>query len=279
VSTTQHILAAAPGWRVSDVVCTSGPRDRPFEERHETSCIAAVAEGTFQYRSAKGGAVMTPGAILLGNAGDCFECGHEHGMGDRCLSFHFTPDYLEEIIAAVPGVRRMEFSAPRLPPLPLTVPLLAAAEAARDQGDGALLEELGLRLAGAVAMALAGAGPIARAPSRDHRERITEAVRRIEAHADQRLTLSALAYNAGMSPYHFLRSFRHVVGITPYQFVLRIRLHRAAVLLRRTDQPVSAIAFDAGFNDLSTFNHRFRRAMGDNPSIYRTRHCLGLGTQ
>jgi AraC-like DNA-binding protein len=272
-------LAAASGWRISDVVCTSGPRDRPFEERHETACIAAVAEGTFQYRSAQGGAVMTPCAILLGNAGDCFECGHEHGMGDRCLSFHFTPDYLEEIIAAVPGVRRMGFSAQCLPPLPLTVPLLAAAEAARDQGDGALLEELGLRLAGAVAMALASAGRIARAPSRDHRERMTEAVRRIEAHADQRLTLSELAHNAGMSPYHFLRSFRQVVGITPYQFVLRIRLHRAAVLLRRTHKPVSAIAFNARFNDLSTFNHRFRGAMGDNPSIYRTRHRLGLGTQ
>ena len=82
-----------------------------------------------------------------------------------------------------------------------------------------------------------------------------------------------------MSPYHFLRSFRHVVGMTPYQFVLRIRLHRAAVLLRRTDKRVSAIAYDAGFNDLSTFNHRFRRVMGDNPGIYRTRHGLGPGIQ
>jgi AraC family transcriptional regulator len=57
--------------------------------------------------------------------------------------------------------------------LPLTVPLLAAAEAARDQGDGSLLEELGLRLAGTVAMAPAGAGRIPRAPSRDHQRRIT----------------------------------------------------------------------------------------------------------
>jgi AraC family transcriptional regulator len=73
-----------------------------------------------------------------------------------------------------------------------------------------------------------------------------------------------------MSPYHFLRTFRQVVGMTPHQFVLRTRLHRAAVRLRRSDESVSAIAFDAGFNDLSTFNRRFRRVIGVSPSAYRT---------
>ena len=72
-----------------------------------------------------------------------------------------------------------------------------------------------------------------------------------------------------MSPYHFLRTFRQVVGMTPHQFVLRTRMHRAAVRLRRSDAPVSAVAFDAGFNDLSTFNRRFRRLMGVSPSVYR----------
>jgi AraC family transcriptional regulator len=51
--------------------------------------------------------------------------------------------------------------------------------------------------------------------------------------------------------------------------VLRTRLHRAAVRLRRSRESVAAIAFDAGFNDLSTFNRRFRRVMGVSPSAYR----------
>ena len=41
--------------------------------------------------------------------------------------------------------------------------------------------------------------------------------------------------------------------------------------LRRTDEPISAIAFDAGFNDLSTFNRRFRRIMGTSPGGFRAR--------
>ena len=46
---------------------------------------------------------------------------------------------------------------------------------------------------------------------------------------------------------------------------------RAAVRLRVSDEPISAIAYAAGFNDLSTFNRRFRRVMGVNPGTYRRR--------
>ncbi len=96
---------------------------------------------------------------------------------------------------------------------------------------------------------------------------------RIEAEAHEtsheQLSLTALARESAMSPYHFLRRFRQVVGMTPHQFVLRTRLRRAAVRVRRSNEPISSIAFDVGFNDLSTFNRRFRRVMGVSPSIFR----------
>ncbi|RUU64424.1 AraC family transcriptional regulator, partial [Mesorhizobium sp. M7A.T.Ca.TU.009.01.1.2] len=82
---------------------------------------------------------------------------------------------------------------------------------------------------------------------------------------------SALADETATSPYHFLRIFRQVAGMTPYQFLLRTRLHRAAVRLRLSNDAVSAIAFEAGFNDLSTFNRRFRRIIGETPGQYRSR--------
>jgi AraC family transcriptional regulator len=268
--TTSRLLASGPGWGVSDVVCTAGPLDPSFEECHDVACIAAVTHGTFQYRSAQGIAVLAPGALLLGNAGHCFECGHEHGTGDRCLAFHFAPDHLEAIAAAVPGVRRTTFTAPCLPPLPLFLPLIAAAETARDEDDAAELEELALRLAGAVA-AVAGEVLDAGEPSRRDQRRITLALRRIEADFRERLTLTELALDAAMSPYHFLRTFRELVGMTPHQFVLRTRLNRAAVWLRGSQASISAVAFDAGFDDLSTFNRRFRRVMGVSPSVYRAR--------
>jgi AraC-like DNA-binding protein len=80
-----------------------------------------------------------------------------------------------------------------------------------------------------------------------------------------------MARKAGMSPYHFLRVFRHVVGMTPHQYLLRTRLSRAAAALRRSGETISSIALEAGFEDLSTFNRRFRRLMGESPGAYRAR--------
>jgi len=269
MSLTSHLVACSTGWRISDVVCTAGPRDRPFEERHDWVCIAAVTEGTFQYRSAHGRSVLAPGALLLGNHGCAFECGHEHGTGDRCLAFQYAPEVWEEVIAAVPGARRTSFSVPSLSPLSL-LQSLAAAEAARDEDDREALAELALHFAGSVAAVVAGSAATARQPSRNDERRISEAVRRIDAQADAPHALADLARDAGMSRYHFLRVFRQVVGTTPHQYLLRTRLHRAAVRLRRTDESVSAIAFDAGFNDLSTFNRRFRRVVGVSPRAWRS---------
>ncbi|HXE88666.1 MAG TPA: AraC family transcriptional regulator [Hyphomicrobiaceae bacterium] len=269
MSLTSRMLASGPGWGVSDVICTAGPHDRPFEERHDTASIAAVTAGTFQYRTGGGRAVLAPGGILLGDAGACFECGHEHGTGDRCLAFSFAPALLESIVSGVPGARRAAFGVPHLPPVPALMPLLAAAEAARDGEDAVELEELALRLAAAVAATLADGAQPAAAPSRRDERRISDALCRIEGEAHEPLALADLAHEAGMSRYHFLRTFRQVAGMTPHQLVLRTRLHRAAVRLRTSDYSISTIAFDAGFGDLSTFNRRFRRLMGCSPGAWR----------
>lgn len=264
------IVASGPGWRVTDVICNSSSHDKPFEEQHDGVSIAVVTRGSFQYRTRQGSAVLVPGALLLGNAGACYQCGHEHAIGDRCLAFHMTPQCYEEAVAESPGARSISLSRASLPPLPQLVAVLADAQAARDDADARALDEIRMRLAGAVTTLLA---PLARrrSPSAHDERRITAAVRHIEAHAEHQLTIAALARVAAMSPYHFLRTFRQVTGVTPHQFILRTRLHRAALRLRAGDEQIASIAFDCGFNDLSTFNRRFRRMTGVTPGDYRSR--------
>ncbi|MET3581706.1 AraC-like DNA-binding protein [Mesorhizobium robiniae] len=269
MTTSARILASGRGWQVSDLVCTAGAADRPFEEEHRNFCIAVVTNGTFRYRAQQGTAMLAPGALLLGNPGTCYECGHEHGAGDRCLSFHFEPAYMEQIVAGMPDAKKLNFKMPRLPPMPALAALFAEAESAREMTDVDAFEEIGLRLAGAAAAS--GATPAARSPSRRDQKRVADAVRRIEKDAERPVSLAELASETATSPYHFLRSFRRVAGVTPYQFLLKTKLHRAAVRLRISDEAISTIAFEAGFNDLSTFNRRFRRAMGEAPGAYRVR--------
>jgi hypothetical protein len=102
--TSPRVIAAGDDWTVADVLCTCGPDDRPFEERHERYAIAAVLAGSFEYRSPLGFALMTPGSLMLGNRGQRFECGHAHGEGDRCVSFWYASDLFEQI-ASDAGLR------------------------------------------------------------------------------------------------------------------------------------------------------------------------------
>ena len=74
-----------------------------------------------------------------------------------------------------------------------------------------------------------------------------------------------------MSKYHFLRTFRRIAGVTPYEFLLGVRMRRAALALATSPAPVTTIALDAGFGDLSTFHGRFREVFGTTPAAYRAR--------
>lgn len=283
-------VASGEGWRVEDVTCNSGPRDRPFDERHSSVCIALVTEGSFQYRTSHGSAVMAPGSLMLGDEGACFTCGHEHRAGDRCLSFHFTAEYFERIVACVPRARP-QFKLARLPPVERLLPVLCDAQVLRDatgslhaacaphaieaisdpMHDGAAVEEVALRLAGEVCAVLAdGRSDCPAFTARDER-RVTAAVRRIEVEPADRIPLNELARDAAMSPYHFLRVFERVVGVTPGRYMLRTRLRRAAVLLRHSSLNIARVATECGFGDLSTFNRQFRRAMRMTPHEYRGR--------
>src|SRR6201996_4741659 len=193
-------LASGHGWRVSDVLCSSGPHERPFGEQHTSVCIAAVMQGSFEYRSVQGVGTLVPGAVLLGNHQTSFECGHDHSSGDRCLSFAFEPAFFDTILSSVPGVRRAGFDVPGLPPSLSLAPTLAAAELAWIENDPVWFEQLALDLAGqAAAMAADSALPRRTANRRD-RQRIAGVVRRIEADVSLSLTIADLARQAAMSP-------------------------------------------------------------------------------
>jgi AraC family transcriptional regulator len=268
--TIPRIIARGEGWTVADVVCTSGPQDRPFEEQHSCSSIAIVLAGSFQYRSRVGRGVMTPGSLMLGNRGQCYECGHEHGEGDRCVSFWYAPEYFERLAADAGCLRDgVTFNVARLPPLRSLAPLVARAGAGVIDQHDVPWEELGVTLAVRAIRLAAGA------PSDQTREvlnaeaRVTRIVRMIDREPDAVLTLGSMASLAGLSPYHFLRTFEHVTGVTPHQYILRTRLRHAAMRLVAEPTRVLDIAFDCGFGDVSNFNRAFRTEFGVSPRAYR----------
>jgi AraC-like DNA-binding protein len=226
-----------------------------------------VLSGSFVYRSDRGASLLSSGALLLGNEGDVFECSHEHEEGDRCLSFQFEGDLFERLAHDV-GAPRAAFDRDRLPPMRGLAPIAARAEAALGRPEA--FEEIALELAGRVVQAAARRPVDAPPPAVRHSDRIVRVLRRLGSRSEAPQGLDELARIAGLSRYHFLRTFKAVTGITPHQWVLRARLRDAARRLVATRDPVTVIALDVGFEDLSNFIRTFRAEFGVSPRQYRT---------
>jgi AraC-like DNA-binding protein len=102
-------------------------------------------------------------------------------------------------------------------------------------------------------------------------------LRRARALADryygEPLNVELLAASAGVSKYHFLRSFAAEYGQTPAQYLCHRRIERAQDLLRATNLTVTEICHLVGFSSLGSFSSKFRQLVGVSPSEYQTRYA------
>jgi AraC family transcriptional regulator len=264
-----RILVRGSDWSVTEFICGAGPDDRPYEERHDAVSMSAVIAGSFNYRSDVGQALMHPGSILLGNHGSCYQCRHDHGLGDRCVSVQIAPAYFAEIAATAAGSSRYRFPTPMLPASREILPQTAILEAASKAQDILYKEDILARLVATAVRVLSGNTTKATKVSAHDERRISRALSHIEAHSDEALDLDRLAAVAAMSKFHFLRVFRRTAGMTPYQYLLGLRLRRAAMRLLTSPEPISKVAYDCGFGDLSTFVNTFRDRFGMSPKAFR----------
>ena len=103
----------------------------------------------------------------------------------------------------------------------------------------------------------------------DYQARLLRVLAHLDAHLDEDVDLAALAKIACFSPFHFHRIFSGMVGESVKAHVRRLRLERAAGLLKRGTSPVTVLAFDAGFRSHEAFTRAFKALFGVSPLAYR----------
>lgn len=99
-----------------------------------------------------------------------------------------------------------------------------------------------------------------------------EAVQRmqdyIESHLDSDITLSELSEVSLYSPWHSYRLFKNYLGLTPSEYIRRIRLSQSAIRLKKEQCRVIDAAFDCGFNSVDGYTRAFYKEFGCNPGDY-----------
>lgn len=255
---------------VYDYRCSAVPGDVPFVELHGSHSLSYVRRGSFGYCYRGQTHELVAGAVLVGHRGDEFMCTHEHHVcGDECLSFHLAPALVESELVAVIDDRRELWRIGSLPPLPELVVLGELAQVVTDGDSDVGVDEIGLLFAARFVEVASGRRRKPLQASARDRRRAVEAALRIDATSHEAGDLDSAAQHVGLSPFHFLRLFANVLGVTPHQYLVRSRLRHAARLLADDARPVSDVAYTVGFGDLSNFVRTFHRAAGVSPRRFR----------
>ncbi|QBF30858.1 helix-turn-helix transcriptional regulator [Thalassococcus sp. S3] len=91
----------------------------------------------------------------------------------------------------------------------------------------------------------------------------------VKTRLDQTIAVEDLAREVGMSPAHFSRVFKEVMGKAPMQYVMAYRIEQSIGMMSDPALPLGEIALACGFADQAHFSRSFKQLMGTSPSKYR----------
>jgi AraC-like DNA-binding protein len=253
-------LYAGDAFSVYAYRCTAGPADKPFVEVHRAHSLSYVRRGSFGCRTLGAEHELVAGAVMLGRPGQEYMATHEHhDRGDECLSIMVSPEFADSIFPEEP--------VSSVPPLAELMVAGEVVQAAAEGRSDLAVEEAALLFAGKVSNLVSKEKTSFQAKEADRR-RAVEAALWLEGNAAEPVGLEDAARQVALSPFRFLRIFRSVTGVTPHQYLVRLRLRRAAKLLTEGEMPVTEVALEVGFGDLSNFVRTFGRAAGVSPARF-----------
>ena len=235
----------------------------PESERTEQTVVTFVERGAFELMEDLRWWVFSPGDVLVSSPGLQRRYSHfESCPEDVCLSVSFAPEIVEDALGKLPRNT-----------LPPKVPAgIASNFASRwiiealHSGSHLDIESAAFHCATVLGphrwerpFRLSGAGA--------HIRKIRRACASMAVRPEENHSLTSLAAESGLSPFYFARLFSELVGEPPHQYLLKVRLRRAAKLLR-LGALVTEAALKSGFPDVNHFSKTFHRRFGTPPSRY-----------
>lgn len=109
-------------------------------------------------------------------------------------------------------------------------------------------------------------------PISHHFESLKDVIKYIEDNVDKKMVLNDFSKIANLSPSHFHKVFTKNIGMTPHEFILKVKLDKAKKLLAETSLPVSAVSLECGFENTPYFCHVFKKHTSNTPLEFRKKH-------
>jgi len=236
----------------------------------DRNVLVMIDSGATQADFRHGGKAMswefTAGSIGFFPVGTEIKRSHWRWSRSRRIVVALDAGFSVEALGPLPRQTEFEFRDQAL----TSVVRAMVAEAATGSQQGPLFAE---SLSLGVAMRLHRRATAHQSNGRE-RGKLTEAQSdRVQALVEtglrSNIALSTLAAAAGYSPAQFVRLFKNSFGVTPYQYVLRVRLKRARTMLLSTSLPLTSVAMECGFSSQSHMTAAFMRSYGITPGEMR----------
>ena len=240
------------------------PHHDPREEHSASISLSFVLRGSFSIRAGSKTFDLTPRTVFATRPGLAYRTLHaDDPPTDTCLSIDYSPEFLgDEPSGNASSVPVVELTN-------RTAYLKWRLERALEQKrEPAAFEEIGAELLSSVSPIVPGAKLFGERSLAWYAERIEHARTLLSSQFREQHSLGSLSRAVGMSPFHFSRLFRSLVGVPPARYLLLTRLDHAHRRLRE-DRPVTEVCFDCGFRNLSYFVRAFRKRYRIPPSAVR----------
>ncbi|NIE62641.1 AraC family transcriptional regulator [Burkholderia sp. Ax-1719] len=235
---------------------------------HEQFGVGLIERGAQKSASGRGLVEASAGDVITVNPGEVHD-GAPIGDGGRSWRMlYIDPAIVAELALDITEGRKgaaCEFSQPTVRDPRLAAQFVRLFRAV----TGNVADPHGVRAEETLLLVLAGLLQPAAATHRSIPARIASARALIDDDPMGLVTLTALADEAGLSRYQFLRAFAKATGLTPHAYILQRRIHHARQLIRHGARLAEAAA-QSGFSDQSHMTRLFVRSFGMTPGAYAT---------
>jgi len=235
---------------------------------HDYYVIGFIESGRRYMQCNNKSYIINPGDIILFNPRDVHSCEQVDGRPMDYRSLNIGTEGMRRIVREIAGNDELpRFSRNVVPGSELAAPLQQLHEMILQGETDFVKEELSFFLIGQLLQEHSDASEQQEGPGGESLSGFETVCEYMEARYADKITLEELSGLAGLSKYHFLRSFARQRGLSPYSYLETVRIGNAKKLLEDGVSPADA-AHRTGFSDQSHFTNFFKRYIGLTPGQY-----------